>query len=777
MSTPIEVEKVEQEKSIIEGFRVVELGYLLGWAIDLNREHFRVCSGGTMKPINEIRSGLVSTIVFQCDFCMQVKKFSTENPKSSRINKSFVFGTLASSGTYTHSTELLSCMDIPSMGENMFYEIERDMDDGFYDALVQSMIDAGEKEKAHAIEVGNVDGDGVPWISVYLDGSWSKRSYGTSYSSLSGMAAIIGQYTGKVLFVGVRNKYCVVCARAQSKEISPKKHKCFKNWDQSASSMEADIIVEGFCSSVEMHGVRFKEFIADGDSSVHSEIRKRVPYGLDVQKWECTNHVLKNYTKHLYKVKGDTSISLAGRKLLTKEKIELCMKRAQQSIYAHAVDQDVSLLRRDLEDGLSHVFGDHSNCRAEVCKQKDNKDCKNLIPELKLSGIYDYIKSALDLVRAKADLLVKNATNNASERLMNIVAQMNVGKRLNLVGRGAYSRRVWIAALRYNDSFYWYLEPWKRFFGSGVGPHFQKFIEKQIQARENKKKSSKNVRKSKKVKSNNSTSNEDVLSYGPLATQPEDEEFILLETDRLVQSLMVSKEERDQKEKLTKGQFGNPNYESERRNRLTASLFGQVVKKRESTHCKTVVKKCLYNESFYSKATEYGKINESVAIKLFEKKANVDVVPSGLWIDIENGFLAVSPDGLVGEDSLVEVKCLFSASHLQSTDLKEIVKEKKGNCLEIVDGSVRLKRNHNYYYQIQGQLNVTGRQFCYFVVYINDNVELFVEKIEKDNDLWESYMLPKLVRFYRECVAREIITKRIAKLGNCSICEKKSTKK
>jgi hypothetical protein len=32
--------------------------------------------------------------------------------------------------------------------------------------------------------------------------------------------------------------------------------------------MEADIIVEGFNQSIKMHGVRYKYFIADGDSPI-----------------------------------------------------------------------------------------------------------------------------------------------------------------------------------------------------------------------------------------------------------------------------------------------------------------------------------------------------------------------------------------------------------------------------------------------------------------------------------------------------------------------------
>jgi hypothetical protein len=29
----------------------------------------------------------------------------------------------------------------------------------------------------------------------------------------------------------------------------------------------------------------------------------------------------------------------------------------------------------------------------------------------------------------------------------------------------------------------------------------------------------------------------------------------------------------------------------------------------------------------------------------------------------------------------------------------------------------KLKRNHDYFYQIRGQLHVTQRQYCYFILY------------------------------------------------------------
>ena len=47
----------------------------------------------------------------------------------------------------------------------------------------------------------------------YVDGGWSKRSHKHSYNVKSGVAIIIGKETGKLLHIGVRNKFCHACAR------------------------------------------------------------------------------------------------------------------------------------------------------------------------------------------------------------------------------------------------------------------------------------------------------------------------------------------------------------------------------------------------------------------------------------------------------------------------------------------------------------------------------------------------------------------------------------
>jgi hypothetical protein len=62
-------------------------------------------------------------------------------------------------------------------------------------------------------------------------------------------------------------------------------------------------------------------------------------------------------------------------------------------------------------------------------------------------------------------------------------------------------------------------------------------------------------------------------------------------------------------------------------------------------------------------------------------------------------------------------------------------------------------------FQIQGQLAITKKTFCDFIVYtLND---FFVERIKFDKDLWENVMLPKLNWFYDECLLPELVDSRL----------------
>lgn len=46
-----------------------------------------------------------------------------------------------------------------------------------------------KEERALAISNDCLDKDSVPFITVYLDGGWSKRSYGYNYNTASGVVS------------------------------------------------------------------------------------------------------------------------------------------------------------------------------------------------------------------------------------------------------------------------------------------------------------------------------------------------------------------------------------------------------------------------------------------------------------------------------------------------------------------------------------------------------------------------------------------------------------
>ena len=118
-------------------------------------------------------------------------------------------------------------------------------------------------------------------------------------------------------------------------------------------------------------------------------------------------------------------------------------------------------------------------------------------------------------------------------------------------------------------------------------------------------------------------------------------------------------------------------------------------------------------------------------------------------------FLAASPDGCIDKDGkkiLCEVKCPYNGRN------EEIKPGLHFQFLEEVNGVPKLKRNHNYYYQIIGQLAIARSTLCYFIVYTHK--DFFVEDIEFDSDFFEVNIFPKLNSFY-QCHYKPYITQQM----------------
>lgn len=170
-----------------------------------------------------------------------------------------------------------------------------------------------------AIEANDVDSAGNALIAVEFDGSWEKRSYGKTFSSLSGCAAIIGLRTKKIIYSDVKNKYCHICKIAQANITPPQAHECNRNYEGLSSGMETKIIIEGFKFCADK-GARFNRYVGDGDSSTFKALRDlrlyKNPY-IDTEKFECVNHLFRNFLKKFIALLGSSKIKANARRLLT----------------------------------------------------------------------------------------------------------------------------------------------------------------------------------------------------------------------------------------------------------------------------------------------------------------------------------------------------------------------------------------------------------------------------------------------------------------------------
>lgn len=110
------------------------------------------------------------------------------------------------------------------------------------------------------------------------------------------------------------------------------------------------------------------------------------------------------------------------------------------------------------------------------------------------------------------------------------------------------------------------------------------------------------------------------------------------------------------------------------------------------------------------KAIQWGREHEQEGIKALEVAKNVKINATGLWLH-KCGFIGASPDGLINDDFIVEVKCPYKYRQLFMLD--DIKEHKNYILISDKDGNISVNNKHEYYSQVQGQLEITGRVKCY----------------------------------------------------------------
>ena len=509
---------------IIAGSRIMNMDELSKGIEELT-SHSAKC-GGTCSLQGETKhAGLAVVLAASCDKCQQQFRIrsstqvsTADGSKKWSINLAAVMSQMATGGGKSRLDNVLTTMGVSGMPKRMFAATERFLGESMKQQLLQSMAEAGREEKEHAVAIGHFHQD-VPYISVVVDGGWSKRTHKHSYNAKSGVAVIFGLHTKKLLFIGVRNKYCSVCAVAEHKEQTAPDHACYRNWNGSSCAMESDIVAEGFRLSETMHGIRYLKVVGDGDSSVMATIRQAISYGRFVEKIECANHAVKCYRSRLEALAKDHS-QYRGKGGLTKRAIQRLTVGARIAIRMHSKDGNVQQLRHDLRNGPAHVFGDHSSCNPSFCTHRErqsdhpllNDEAVNDTNEVEVDqslsladqiasiaatelvneptseeeeaartghnaplsslpdGLFRKVLACGDRLVTLAPQVISNLTSNLAECYMAIRTNCDGGKQYNRIQSGSFEHRCYTAGLQVQHGPQWRVKFWEKTTGQPACP-------------------------------------------------------------------------------------------------------------------------------------------------------------------------------------------------------------------------------------------------------------------------------------------------------------------
>ncbi len=123
-----------------------------------------------------------------------------------------------------------------------------------------------------------------------------------------------------------------------------------------------------------------------------------------------------------------------------------------------------------------------------------------------------------------------------------------------------------------------------------------------------------------------------------------------------------------------------------------------------------------YNTGYENAAMRWGKESESLARIAYEFYANVTVDKGGFIIHPKIAMSGASPDGIINNDGLLEIKCPYAAATHIATLRGEAI-------------------SSGYYDQVQWQLACSKRLFCDWISFdprLPEEMRLVVKRIPLD---------------------------------------------
>jgi len=172
---------------------------------------------------------------------------------------------------------------------------------------------------------------------------------------------------------------------------------------------------------------------------------------------------------------------------------------------------------------------------------------------------------------------------------------------------------------------------------------------------------------------------------------------------------------------------GSPEWFAARLGRVTASHVADVVARTKSgygasraNYMAQLIAERLTGtvaESFTNAAMQWGTQTEPDARAAYEFRTDRDVAEVGFVNHPAIEMSGASPDGLIGDDGLLEIKCPNTATHIDTL---------------LSNGTVPGK----YVIQMQWQMACTGRKWCDFVSFdprMPESMKLLILRVARDD--------------------------------------------
>jgi len=187
---------------------------------------------------------------------------------------------------------------------------------------------------------------------------------------------------------------------------------------------------------------------------------------------------------------------------------------------------------------------------------------------------------------------------------------------------------------------------------------------------------------------------------------------------------------------------GSSEWFYQRLGKVTASRVADVIAKtktgystsRDNYMAQLVVERLTFTktESYTNAAMQWGTEQEPFARAAYEAAQGVMVEEVGFVRHPTIEWAGASPDGLVRDDGLVEIKC--------------------PNTLTMIETLLSQKVPGKYFAQMQFQMACTGRKWTDYVVFdprMPEKAQLFVKRVDRD-DAYIAEIEAEIVKFLAE---------------------------